>query len=187
MGAVLSEQGRLLISGDACDRNRSTEEPRIALSIEFARLADLRQDRFGDVKQFEQFRIPRQRTEIHQHGSTRVARIGFVGATLGQIPEQPRVDRAECKRAVLGFHAGIWYVFQDPAELGSGKVGIDDEPGFFGDPVGLSRSLESIAVVGGASILPDNRVVDRKTGFTIPDHGRFALIGDPDRGDFRWA
>ena len=83
LSAVLAEQGRLLISGDACDRNRGTEELGIGFRVELTGHADFGQDRFRDVQQFEQFRIPFQRTEIHQHGSTRVARIGFVDATLG--------------------------------------------------------------------------------------------------------
>lgn len=32
----------------------------------------------------------------------------------------------------------------------------------------------------GAAILPDNGIVQRDSGFAIPEEGRFALVGDTD-------
>ncbi len=42
---------------------------------------------------------------------------------------------------------------------------------------------EAVADVRGAPILPANRLVDRRTGRTLPHKRRFALIGDADTGD----
>ncbi len=42
-------------------------------------------------------------------------------------------------------------------------------------------SFSSLAAVGGAAVLPDERVVERLAGLRVPgDHG-LALVGDPDR------
>ena len=44
----------------------------------------------------------------------------------------------------------------------------------------MTLRFELIAKSGGAAILPDNRVVDGLAGCTVPNDGRFALIGDAD-------
>ena len=47
--------------------------------------------------------------------------------------------------------------------------------------------LQPLAEVGGAAVLPDDRVVDRLAGLAVPDDRRLALVGDADRGDRRRA
>ena len=41
--------------------------------------------------------------------------------------------------------------------------------------------LEFGAATGGATVLPDERVVDRLAGLAVPGDDRLALVGDPDR------
>ena len=44
-------------------------------------------------------------------------------------------------------------------------------------------ALQPIAEVGGAAVLPDDRVVDGLAGLAIPDDRGLALVGDADGGD----
>ncbi len=49
----------------------------------------------------------------------------------------------------------------------------------------MTRLLEALALLGGAPVLPDDRVVDRLTAGPLPDDHGFALIGDSDRCEIR--
>src|SRR3546814_14982608 len=44
-----------------------------------------------------------------------------------------------------------------------------------------------LAESGGAAVLPDDRLVDGRTGLAVPDHRRLALVGDADGGDLLGA
>src|SRR5262249_24835072 len=46
-------------------------------------------------------------------------------------------------------------------------------------------SFQSFAVISGAPVLPDDGVVDRLAGFTVPENRGFSLIGDSNRRDVR--
>ena|ERR1700722_19733561 len=46
----------------------------------------------------------------------------------------------------------------------------------------MALAPQLLAEIGGATVLPDNRVVDRLTGFAIPHNSSLALIRDADRG-----
>ena len=45
------------------------------------------------------------------------------------------------------------------------------------------KRLEPVALPGGASILPNNGIVNRFTGLAIPQHRGLALVSDADGGD----
>ena len=81
---------------------------RIALSIDLAGIADLRQNGFGDVELLEKLRIPGQASEVHEHGSAGIARIGLVHCTSCKIPQQPCIDRPEGKLPLFSFCSRVW-------------------------------------------------------------------------------
>ena len=97
--------------------------------------------------------------------------------SAGQLPYQPTVDRPE--RQPPGTGAQPADGVEQPAQLGSGKVGIDDQPGFpphhLFEPVGF----ETIAQTGRASVLPNDGAVHRSTAPTIPEYRRLTLIRNP--------
>ena len=66
---------------------------------------------------------------------------------------------------------------QDPLELGRREVRIGHEAGALADQI--ARQLA--AALGGTPVLPDDRAVDWTPRRALPDDGRLALVGDPDR------
>ncbi len=72
---------------------------------------------------------------------------------------------------------------QQPLDLGAGKIGIKQQAGARGDHALLSGSLQPGADIGGAAVLPDDGGMDRLAGRTVPDQGRFPLVGDADGRD----
>src|SRR5262249_5760894 len=69
------------------------------------------------------------------------------------------------------------------ANFASGKVGIDDKSGFVLYQFGLAGLFEPFAEIGGAPILPNDCIVNRRAGFALPDNRGFALVGDAEGGD----
>src|SRR5690554_1540680 len=39
--------------------------------------------------------------------------------------------------------------------------------------------LQAVAVGRGSPVLPDDGIVERLTGISVPEYGRFPLVGDP--------
>ena len=51
----------------------------------------------------------------------------------------------------------------------------------------MTLTLESIAILSGAPILPNNGVIDWFASLSIPDYGGFSLISYADSRNFFWA
>jgi hypothetical protein len=103
----------------------------------------------------------------------------------GHAPDEPAVDGAESQFAVLSPFTGPVYVIEDPLNLGAGKVGVENQAGFFLEEVQVPLVLESVAKARRAPILPDDGVVDGSPGFAVPDDCRLALVGNTDGGEAR--
>ncbi len=74
-------------------------------------------------------------------------------------------------------------VVEQPGDLAGGEIRIEQQAGL-GRDLGLVAGVaQGGAIFGGAAVLPDDRIVDRLAGRTVPDHGGLALIGDADAGD----
>ena len=101
----------------------------------------------------------------------------------GEIPDEPRVNRAERELTRLGSGARTFHVLQDPLHLRGGEVSVDYETRLAADQaIQLPRS-QAIADARGAAVLPDDGVADRVSCGAIPDDGGLALVGDSDGGD----
>jgi len=72
---------------------------------------------------------------------------------------------------------------EDPLQLGGRKIGIDQQPGARGDPVAMPGLAQFGAEIGGAPVLPDDGIMDRRARGPVPDKRGFALVGDADGGD----
>ena len=101
----------------------------------------------------------------------------------GKLPDEPGFHRAEAQLSPLcpGSRAGD--VFQNPAQLGAGKIGVDDQTRFCPEGIRQPSGLQFIAVPAGSAALPDDGTADGLTGFLVPDHGGFPLVGNADGGN----
>ncbi len=143
----------------------------------------LRQHRVRDGEQAQQFIVPGAGVDIEELGPAGVGRVGCVHAAAGEAPQKKTVDRAEGQLACLRGGAGALHVIEDPAELGGGKIGIDQQAGARADqPLG-ALFAQAIADARGAAILPYDGVMDGFSARAIPDNDRFALVGNADGGD----
>src|SRR5581483_6146140 len=127
--------------------------------------------------------VPPQRVDVEEHRPRRVADVGDVLRAVGQLPNQPAVDRAEREFALLRTLSRAGDVVEQPSDFARRKVCVDEQSGLGLDGVGRAARLQRFAIVRSPTILPDDRVVDRLAGRAVPDDGRFALVGDPDGRD----
>src|SRR5262249_52998021 len=74
-------------------------------------------------------------------------------------------------------------MLENPGELGGRKVWVQAQPGLLDDFLFVPGVLELPARRRRAAILPDNGVVDRNAGTSIPEQCCFALVGESDRCD----
>ena len=122
-----------------------------------------------------------------QQGAAGIARIAYV-IPAREFRYQPAFHRAEGEptRSRRGRHRIV--VFEQPAHLGGGKIGIEQKARF---PVNIlfpSALAQRRTVSGRAPVLPDNRARQRLQRVTVPGDHRLALVGDADRGNaFRAA
>ncbi len=104
-------------------------------------------------------------------------------AAAGQTPQQKAIDRAERELAVLRRSARALDVIEHPRDFRGGEIRVEHEPGLVRDLRLMVLRGKLGAHVGRAAILPDDRVVDRLAGGTVPDQRGLALVGDADRRD----
>ncbi len=130
------------------------------------------------AKELAQFFAPVHGPDIEQHRARRVGRVRGVHSTAGEVPNEPAIHRA-CQQLTATGAGGNAVLRQHPFELGRGKIGIDHEPGPFGDRVGLRRELGTSR--RRTPVLPHDRPAHRGARRSIPqDHG-LTLVGDADR------
>ncbi len=101
----------------------------------------------------------------------------------GQPPDQKRVDRAGQQLALLGPLAGAGHIVEQPGDFGAGEIGIEQQSGLFGESRLQARLLQLCAKRRGATVLPDDGIVDRYSRRLVPDDDRLALVGDADCRD----
>ena len=106
-----------------------------------------------------------------------------MGGTAGEVPDEPGVDGTEEELAFVSKFLCFRDVVQDPADLGGGEIGVDNQAGLFFDHLRVAFRLQLLCVVSGTAALPDNGVVDGTAGLFVPEDGGFALVGDTDCGD----
>ena len=184
IGAHLTEERGLLIAGDARDGNAAAEQA--GLAVDFTGGADLGQHGFGNIENLQQLLVPTASLDVVEHGARGVADVGDVARAIGQLPDQPRINRPEGELALLLQSAGAFDVVQDPLNFGPGEIGVDDQPRLAANERRVLFLLQPIASRGGASILPDDGVANGFTGVAIPDDDGLALVGDANPGDFIW-
>jgi hypothetical protein len=107
-------------------------------------------------------------------------------APLVSFQMEPGVDVAEKDFTVPRHFVGVRDVVENPADLAGGKVGVDNQAGFAFHDRALRGAGEFFAEIGGAAAFPDDSWRYGHAGFTIPDDGGFALVGDATGGYAGW-
>jgi hypothetical protein len=124
-----------------------------------------------------------RRLDVEEQRACSVRRIGDVHPAAGELPREPTVDRSESQFATTGAGAGAGDVVEQPFQLGAREIRVENQSGSFAEQLGVPGGCQAVAQSRRASILPDDRPVQRLAAVAIPQHGRFSLIGDADCGD----
>lgn len=122
---------------------------------------------------------------IEHQGTAGIGGVGHMPPSLGEIPDQPGIHRAEQQFPRLGLLSGPRNSIQNPADLGSRKVGIQNQTGLLGKNFRPARRTKLVAETGRAAILPDYGVAYGSAGAAIPDERGLALIRDTHGRDLR--
>ena len=141
-----------------------------------ARGHDGRQRTDRNVQERTQLGIPGSSPDVAQHRAAGVADIGGEHLTAGQLPDQPGVDGAD-RQIVVDRDVTVG---QQPFDLRSREVRVEDQPGPFPHEAEMPGCDEFVAALRGATVLPDDRVAVGHTGRSVPGEDGFALVGDPD-------
>jgi hypothetical protein len=124
--------------------------------------------------------------DVIEHGARGIGGVGHMGSTTGQLPDQKAIHRAKQQFPPPRFVARALDMVQNPFQLGAREIGIGQQAGPFDDNLIIARFAQAAAKIGGATVLPDNRIVDRLPGRSVPNQCGFALIGDADCDDVIW-
>ena len=125
--------------------------------------------------------IPLQRLDIEKHRTRRIGDIRNVAGATGQLPYQPRIYRAETELASLRPISDAFHMVKDPFDFCSREISVDHQACLLMDATRPALGFQLLTVVGCTPILPNNRIIDRETGLTIPNDGCLSLIGDTNR------
>ncbi len=185
--ARLAEGRRLLVAGDPGNGNTRTEQAGGGFTVNFAARPDLGQQASRHAHCAQQIVVPVADVNVVQQGAAGIAGVGDVQRAAGKVPHQPGVDRAEGQLAALGAFARAGDIVEQPADLGAAEIGVEQQAGLLPEQLIEAVGAQPVAQGGRAPVLPDDGVVDRLAGFTIPDQRRFALVGDADSGDIGGA
>ena len=98
----------------------------------------------------------------------------------GQIPDKPSVDVSEKKLAFFGQSSCFGNIIQNPLYLGSRKISVYYQAGFFSDRIGEAFFFKSIADIGGSAALPNYGIINGTACLFVPDNGCFPLVGNSD-------
>ena len=177
----LAKQGALLVTRHPADGQFMAQPLRLGAAKVTGRGMHLGQHRFGNIQQLEQLVVPLVAVDVEQHGAGRVADIGGMHRAAGELPHQPAVHRAKGQFTACRHVAGTRHVVQNPLQFGGRKIGINQEPGFLLHQGRCTRFAQTQALGLGASVLPNNGVVNGLAGIAPPDHRGFALVGDAQR------
>ena len=177
--AALTKQGGLLVTGYAGHRNIHTLD--VGVAVDLAGIPHLGQDAAGDVQCLKQLFVPVQRADVVEHRAAGVGAVGHMDLASRQLPDQPGVHGTEQQLPCFSLFPCPGNVIQNPLDLGGGEVGVRHQAGVLPDVFVHTGGLEQLVHDGGrAAALPDDGVVHRAAGGTLPQDGGLALVGDAD-------
>ena len=106
--AGLAEQRGLLVARRPRDLDLAAEVHRVGVLVELAVGHGARQHTARYIENFQYLVVPIQRVDVEHHRPAGVGVVGHVDLAAGQLPDEPRLHRAEQQVAALGprAHAG---------------------------------------------------------------------------------
>ena len=136
----------------------------MCIPINFARALDLGQHRTRHAEQFEHFLVPLEGVDVEQEGAAGVRDVRNMVTAAGEVPDEPAVYRSEAELTGICLLTRARDVFEDPADLCSAEVRVENEAGLAADLLRKALGTEFVAEFGSTSVLPDDGVVDRFAG-----------------------
>ena len=124
--------------------------------------------------------------QIEQQRARRVRRVSHVHGAAREPPHEPAVDRAEGELAALRPRTRARHRVEDPGELRTAEIRVEHESGAAPEERLVACGAQRSTPIGSASVLPDDRTVDRRAGRAIPDDRRLALVRDADTRALAW-
>ena len=104
-----------------------------------------------------------------------------MGFATGQAEHQIGFDRAH--RQMFARCLQLRPIGQSPADFGAGEIGVEKQSGF-SLKIGLvPMGFQRIAHIRRAPVLPDDGGGQRFASAPVPEHHRFALVGNADACD----
>ena len=182
---ALAEERRLLIAGSSGNRNTVADRAVFCISENAARGFHLRQHLSGNGQSVQYFITPFQLVDIKHHGPGRIRVVCRMNLTSGQVPDQPGIHRTEKKLSFFRLLTGSRHIIQNPFQLGSGEIGIRNEPGVLPDIFTEALRFQYIDDRRRSPALPYDGVIYRLSGIFIPHNGRLTLICDTDSRNVR--
>ena len=183
--ARLPDGRGLLVTGEARDRNRPSEQRRIGHRQRPGHVGHPRKRRQRHAEKFTQPVVELRILQPHQERAAGVAGVTNMRRSAGELEGQPAFDRPEGQRALLRSAAHLGHVVEHPAHLGAREIGIEQQPGALLHPGLVPRIAQGGAKGLGAAVLPYDGVGERLAGGAIPRHHGLALVGNADTGDRR--
>src|SRR5439155_9083294 len=136
-----------------------------------------------DVEERAHLPVPRTRVDVVEERARGVGRVGGVHCPARELPHQPGVDRAEAELALGRALGRPRDVLQQPAQLGAGEVGVEDEARLLAH-AGLEAALfQLLAARRRAAVLPDESSMPGAARAAAPEDRRLALVRDAERPD----
>ena len=181
--AALTKKCSLLVSCNTCNRDRCSKQICFRITQNTAGWNDLRHHLHRNIKQSHKLTIPFQGIDIEEHGASSIGHIRCMHLTTGQIPDEPTINSAKEKLSTTCPIPCAFNVIQNPSKFCCREIRIYQQSGLIAYCFDKPLGLKFITNLGGTSALPYYCVCDRLSGILVPNHGRFTLIGDTDRGD----
>src|SRR5437660_1363237 len=112
--------------------------------------------------------VPVEGVDVEEECARGIGVVGDVCASAREPPDQERIDCAEEQLATCCARARAWDVVEQPLDFGAGEVGVDDESRLGVYDIAESALYEIIADRRGEAALPDDGIMDRLAGGTLP-------------------
>ena len=131
---------------------------------------DLGQQLPADAKELEQLVVPVERFERAEHRARRIGLVRRVHTSAGELPHEPRIDRAERK-------IGALVPLEQPFELRRREVRV----GYEARALAQQVDRELGAALRRAPVLPDDGGGHGLAGAPVPHDRGLTLVRDRDR------
>ena len=162
LNATLTKQGRLLISGDAGERNSSRPLNRSHFAINLRCDERTRaSSRLGPENRSRSSRSRIAGVNIEEHGARGIASIGGVDLTACEAPEQPAVDGPESKLAGLRLRRALPETFSNIQGFWWRRNRVNAATRVAAGSGGRDLHFGAARRMSSPAILPNDRIVDR--------------------------